>query len=376
MAESAPPLYYSTPIPILAPPNSNEFSTNQQSLLSSNYTISNDNNKEVSEQAMKQLMDQGFTQGLAESLAESSVNFPLRLWVVDNSGSMQKTDGHLILESSKQGKVQISNCTRWNEIKEAVTYHINLSSLLEVPTSFRFLNHPGATVGSQQFDIVMEGAHTAAADVENAMSIMSRAKPGGCTPLTKHILDIHRTVLSLAPQLKATGKRVVIVLATDGLPTDDVGNANASAKQQFTQSLRKLEGLPVWVVIRLCTDEDDVVDFYNQLDDDLELNMDVLDDFCGEASEVYEHNSWLNYALPLHRMREMGFHDRLFDMLDERPLTKGELREFCVLLFGIKKSDGIPDPSIDWKGFLSDIERLLKDESQQWNPMKKKVSPW
>ena len=63
--------------------------------------------------------------------------------------------------------------------------------------------------------------------------------------------------------------------------------------------------------------------------------MDVLDDFVGEAEEVYEHNKWLNYALPLHRMREMGFHDRVFDMLDERTLTKSELRDFFRLLFGL-----------------------------------------
>ena len=53
-------------------------------------------------------------------------------------------------------------------------------------------------------------------------------------------------------------------------------------------------------------------------------------------------------------------------MLDERPLTKGELREFCALLFGKDNFDGVPDPSINWKGFLLDIERLLKNESLQW----------
>lgn len=28
-------------------------------------------------------------------------------------------------------------------------------------------------------------------------------------------------------------------------------------------------------------------------------------------------NPWLDYALPLHRLRETGYHDRVFDMLDE-----------------------------------------------------------
>ena len=79
------------------------------------------------------------------------------------------------------------------------------------------------------------------------------------TPLTQHILEIHATVQALSPALISEGKKVVIVIATDGLPTDIYGNHNSMIKQQFVQSLRALEGLPVWLVIRLCTDEEDVV---------------------------------------------------------------------------------------------------------------------
>ncbi len=74
---------------------------------------------------------------MAKSFAENSINFPLRFWVIDNSGSMQKTDGHVILESSNSKNIRFSNCTRWDEIKETVNYHIRLASLLEIPTSFR-----------------------------------------------------------------------------------------------------------------------------------------------------------------------------------------------------------------------------------------------
>jgi len=131
----------------------------------------------------------------------------------------------------------------------------------------------------------------------------------------------------------------------------------------------------VWLVIRLCTDEDKIVEFYNNLDEQLELSMDVLDDFCGEAKEVYEHNKWLNYALPIHRLRELGFYHRVFDMIDERQLTKGEIRSLCVLLFGQENFDGVPDPAVDWKGFLKEVETMLGKEKSYWNPMTKKVTP-
>jgi hypothetical protein len=87
----------------------------------------------------------------------------------------------------------------------------------------------------------------------------------------------------------------------DGLPTDIYGRCDNNTKLEFTEALQSLEGLPIWIVIRLCTNEDEVVGFYNNLDPDLERNIDVLDDFSQEAEEVCKHNPWLNYALPLHR---------------------------------------------------------------------------
>merc|ERR1712187_890625 len=145
-------------------------------------------------------------------------------------------------------------------------------------------------------------------------------------------------------------------MGTDGLPTSESGS---DPKREFIESLRLLEGLPVWVVIRLCTDDEDVVNFYNELDSCLELSVEVLDDLTAEAKEVYECNPWLTYGLPLHRMREMGYHDRVFDMLDERLLTKSELRDFMYLLFGEENMDGVPDPSVNWEGFLADVKQLL-----------------
>jgi hypothetical protein len=126
----------------------------------------------------------------------------------------------------------------------------------------------------------------------------------------------------------------------------------------------------------LCTDEDKVVNFYNDLDAILELSVDVLDDFTAEAKEIHEFNPWLNYALPLHRLREFGSHDRLFDLIDERPFTKSEIRDFCAILFGDANFDGIPDPSIDWNSFLSHLSRLAQNENDQWNAIKRRKTPW
>ena len=71
----------------------------------------------------------------------------------------------------------------------------------------------------------------------------------------------------------------------------------------------------------------------------------------------------------------MGYHDRLFDMLDERQFTKSELREFCCLMFGFDQMDSVPDADADWPGFLQAMDRLVNAEELQYDPMKKKPKP-
>jgi hypothetical protein len=112
------------------------------------------------------------------------------------------------------------------------------------------------------------------------------------------------------------------------------------------------------------------------LDSQLEFSLEVLDDFEEEAKEIYQYNKFLNYALPLHRCREMGYHHRIFDYLDERQLSKDELRDLFTLLFGQEQVMQLPSPHSNWKGFLAGVKSIVDKEEWHWNPIKKKVQPW
>jgi len=330
---------------------------------------------DMSERAIRSLTDQGFSRGLAEALAVNSAAFPLRIWVVDNSGSMASTDGARLVEGSTKTDLRYVQCTRWNELQETVKYHAEMAALLKAPTVFRLLNDPGRVHGPQQLSIAERGDDMIDQDLQIALKCM-QSSPAGLTPLTDHIREIRENVLELEPTLRQNGSKVAIILATDGLPTSSNRMNRGSSEQEFVEALKSLEGLPVWVVIRLCTDDENVVDFYNDLDAQLEMSIEVLDDFEMEAREIYKYNKFLNYALPLHRCREMGYHHRIFDYLDERQLSKDELRELFTLLFGQQQMAGVPDVHSNWKGFLQAIKRITDKEEWHWNPIKKKVQPW
>ena len=94
--------------------------------------------------------------------------------------------------------------------------------------------------------------------MQRGLEILSNRTPEGPTPLKQHITAIHDEVQEMLPQLRQTGQSVSLIICTDGLPSD-------ATDVDFVQELRRLEELPVSIVIRLCTDELEVVSFYNAL---------------------------------------------------------------------------------------------------------------
>jgi hypothetical protein len=282
---------------------------------------------------------------------------------------MMANDGNSI-----RGSTSVE-CTRWAELQENVGYHANLAGVLQATTIYRMLNDPGVRCGPQEFSIA-ELAQDYRQEVQMVRTLMRKCQPSGPTPLTAHLIEIGQRISLMEANMRRQGLSAVVVIATDGLPTSPEGEMSREINAEFVKALQDLQLLPVWVVIRLCTDDREVVHFYNELDRVLELPLEVLDDFFAEAKEIHVHNKWLNYGMPLHRCREIGYQDRLFDLLDERPLNKDELREFTSSLFGVEAIAKAPDVHTDWNGFLKVLAKVIKAEKDQFNPITRKVGPW
>merc|ERR1711904_123620 len=117
-----------------------------------------------------------------------------------------------------------------------------------------------------------------------------------------------------------------------------------SQKRELVQILKRLGfELSVFIVIRLTTDNDSVVDYYNQVDAELELPLEVIDDIKSEAKEIRSQgNGWLTYSPLLHQIREGGTFVKLLDLLDERRLTPAEVCVLVQLLLRQEQEEPMP----------------------------------
>jgi len=306
----------------------------------------------------KQLEFLGLPPKLAATVAEEDRSIGLRLFLLDNSGSTSAYDGKTF-NASPDGSLVKRSCTRWEEIKQLALEHAEWNTRQGTPCEFILLN-PRHSPPQSGVDFARVDAHNSDARPRIAAlkQMLDNSGPGGPTPITARLQEIQRRVRAERSDLLAAGQRVVLVIATDGIPSSTWHHSNA--KNELVQTLRTLlNELPLIVVLRLCTDDSDVVDFYNDVEKDLELFFDVLDDHLGEAREIAQQgNGWFTYSPELHRLREGGTFVKIFDLLDERRLTPAEASLLAQLLL---RQDGQAPLPEDPEEFCEAVEALAPD---------------
>lgn len=276
--------------------------------------------------------DCGVPPQLSQVLAEEDRSIALRVYILDNSGSMSRGDGS-ILYPTHSGLFDIRKASRWEELKQMAREQAEWNAKIGVPSEFVLLNSPNPSNPVDGRDLIRIDAQRGSTKVQLAsLRNLLECYPGGGTPLTERLHDLRQRLRQSAPELREHGRKLMLILVTDGVPN--------GCKHDLVSAIRCLANeLPVHIVVRLCTNDDSLASFYNEVDKELEISLDILDDFQGESRDIYHYNPWLTYSHVLHKVREAGTLCRVLDLLDERPLTPMEVGLCAQLLL---RADGQP----------------------------------
>lgn len=278
--------------------------------------------------------------GLISVLLKSCLRYPIRHFIIDDSGSMSINDGHKIIGAADDPKKQrIIKCTRWSELRDCLEFHAELSHAAKAPTIFRFLNmSEPISVGFRD--------DTDGAGFKQFIQLLEDDGPGGQTPLCEQIRQVIVSIRESEADLLRAGQKACVIIATDGEPTDG----------DLAEAMRPLQDLPVWLVVRVCTDDEATLKYWNSIDTELEIEMDVLDDLSGEAREIKEANGWVTYHEPLHRLREFGSSLKELDLIDEAALSSEQM---CIVASALVVPRGrprLPLPDEDFDAFLAAVK--------------------
>jgi hypothetical protein len=178
------------------------------------------------------------------------------VYVYDDSGSMNSVLSESPLNSG------LFKATRWDELKNFSRVSIDLASIFNPEgIDIYFLNRPVAR----------------AVKHINDLEPYLIDKPSGFTPM-RRILE---RVLVDNSKTKLGERKLLIVIVTDGEPTNDQGKQDIKGLKKVLQSRDK----NVFTTIVSCTDEAHTMDYLNNWDRNI-ARLDVVDDYRNERSEI------------------------------------------------------------------------------------------
>lgn len=229
----------------------------------------------------------GYPEKLAIYFKDQVEKIAKYIYILDESGSTAVNNGKIF--NPRKGTVR--SCSRFDEMLNLAIEAYELFQGSNVSADFISLNNGWITHNSNP---------------SNIRKIIPRASGG--TPLC----SVLRGILERVRRVEGYTKLVIV---TDGQSNDG----------DIKSIIKEIQKYDVSITIRLCTDENAVVDYWNNIDKDLKLRLDIINVYPDEAEGVYNVNFDLNYTYYLHRIREFGVVDGRFDHVDEMKLSKKDI---------------------------------------------------
>jgi hypothetical protein len=297
-----PPPYYASTLPTVAYPLAQDY--HQQPLTLQHACLHNPSHSDA---LVCRLHDNAIKYEICPDFRDRMIN--LRgvevVIIADDSGSMTSM--------MKSGK------TRWNELKEFIELVTDTVCCIdESGIDVYFLNRNGGNPA------------TNVKSIEQVRGMFSSG-PSGCTPLTRTLEKVYADKRGV---IKEQG--LLIILATDGVPTDLNGNEDIAGFRNNIDRVRKSfesnhndgkrQG-KVFITVRACTDQEGTLDYLDGWDKTYP-RFDVVSDYVTERAQVVKaQGSKYNFSQGDYVVKViMGSVDKWFDELDERKVsTKPQL---------------------------------------------------
>ncbi|KAL7528456.1 hypothetical protein ACHAWF_002566 [Thalassiosira exigua] len=230
----------------------------------------------------------GLPPGLVSEAYHNYQRCEARYWLLDNSQPMNAMDSHLGRPNEERGSFdRIDGIMRWEELEECVRFHADMASRCWIPSTYRLVNDPRSGRGewrpSRGFELCMGRSRDVPSEMRDLHDALTNV------PLDQRRCPLRHCVQALVEDLEEDADRVsardrhfTVIICTQGRPTTKEGGTGERVLRDFEEKLAQLSELPVKIIVRLCTDTEEVRDMYNTMDSRFDC-IDVLDDFWGEV---------------------------------------------------------------------------------------------
>tara|TARA_B100000795_G_C22760572_1_gene423421 strand:+ start:210 stop:1379 length:1170 start_codon:yes stop_codon:yes gene_type:complete len=256
----------------------------------------------------------------------------IAIYILDNSCSMEEPDGKIFQLNTDGTVTKIPSVSRWSELASKIIKIANYNVTRGMSAAYYLLNPLKTQKWVENTDFVFIQDTDIPTKLDTLSGLLLPTNIRGNTPLDI-ITDFFVQSLQQYIQMETVNDAEVTVcfnILTDGQPNN---------KQLFEAKLRKLiNKYNLFITINMCTDNEDIVGYYNNLDRTLgnELSgFDVIDDLESEQIEVIgAGNTFFVYSHDIHVARMAGCYSKIADLLDEEPLSNHYLTRLCKELCG------------------------------------------
>lgn len=142
------------------------------------------------------------------------------------------------------------------------------------------------------------------------VSVAFRNPPNGYIPIVKTLRQVFAEKASSLNE-----KKILLILATDGEPTDSQGRSNIPEFINFVEK----KPINMYLTIVACTDDDGAISYLNRLDSKVP-RVDVVDDYRSERNEIIKAKRDKSYSFTFGDYVAkilLGSVDPTIDALDE-----------------------------------------------------------